>query len=181
MSHALANNPGTAALSPDFQGQVAPKAVKVLARWALTGGDAAGGPFAVVDKEHARIFVFAADGRLAGSTAVLLGQARGDASAPGVGAHVLAGIPVQERTTPAGRFASEPGHNQHGEAIVWVDYDAAVAIHRLRLAPSKAKRAQRLASESPADHRASLGCIVVGEVFYDGVVAPLLVSCPADT
>lgn len=162
------------AVAPDFRGLAAPVSVKALARWALAGGDAAGQPFAVVDKRQARIFVFAADGRLAGSSPVLLGQARGDGSAPGVGTRVLAGIPAHERTTPAGRFASQPGHNHLGEAIVWVDYHAAVAIHRLRPSPAQAQRAQRLASGSVDDKRVSLGCIVVSEAFFDGVVTPLL-------
>jgi hypothetical protein len=159
---------------PDFRGRVAPIPVQALARWAFTGGDASGQPFAVVDKLQARIFVFATDGRLAGSSPVLLGQARGDGSAPGVGTRVLAGIPARERTTPAGRFASQPGHNHLGESIVWVDYHAAVAIHRLRPSPVQAQRAQRLTSASAEDNRVSLGCIVVSEAFYDGVVAPLL-------
>lgn len=165
---------GNVSAAPDFQGQAAPASVKALASWAFADGDAAGRPFAVVDKEQARIFVFGADGRLAGNAAVLLGQARGDASAPGVGTRVAAGIPPQERTTPAGRFTSQPGHNLQGEAIVWVDYDAAVAIHRLRPSPVQARRAQRLASRSADDNRVSLGCIVVSESFYDNVVAPLL-------
>jgi hypothetical protein len=163
-----------AGAAPDFQGQAAPASAKALAHWALVGGDAAGQPFAVVDKPQARIFVFGADGRLAGSTPALLGQARGDDSAPGVGTRVLAGIAPQERTTPAGRFASQPGHNLQGEAIVWVDYDAAVAIHRLRPTPSQAQRAKRMASGAADDNRVTLGCIVVSEAFYDGVVAPLL-------
>jgi hypothetical protein len=162
------------AAAPDFRGLVAPTPVQALARWAFAGGDAAGQPFAVVDKPQARIYVFAADGRLAGSSAVLLGQARGDGSAPGVGTRVLAGIPALERTTPAGRFASQPGHNHLGEPIVWVDYHAAVAIHRLRASPEKAQRAQRLASAAAEDNRVSLGCVVVSEAFYDQVVAPLL-------
>lgn len=162
------------AAAPDFQGQTAPASVQALAHWALAGGDAAGQPFAIVDKLQARIFVFSVDGRLAGSTPVLLGQARGDGSAPGVGTRVLSGIPPQQRTTPAGRFSSQPGHNHLGEAIVWVDYEAAIAIHRLRPAPAQAQRPQRLASASVDDKRISLGCIVVSEAFYDGVVAPLL-------
>lgn len=158
----------------DFQGRAAPASVQALAHWAFVDGNAAGRPFAVVDKPQARIFVFDADGRLAGSTPALLGQARGDESAPGVGTRVLTGIPLQERTTPAGRFASEPGRNLQGEAIVWVDYDAAVAIHRLRPTPSREQRAVRMASGVADDNRVTLGCIVVSEAFYDGVVAPLL-------
>lgn len=172
VARAAAADSGTAA--PDFLGQPAAPSVQALARWAFSGGDAAGQPFAVVDKQRARIFVFSADGRLAGSTPVLLGQARGDESAPGVGTRVLSGIAPQERTTPAGRFASQPGRNHLGEAIVWVDYETAVAIHRLRPSPARAQRAQRLASDSADDKRLSLGCIVVSEAFYDSVVAPLL-------
>ena len=53
-------------------------------------------------------------------------------------------------------------------------YDAALAIHRLRPAAAHERRPERLASESPADNRISLGCVVVSEVFYDQVVAPTL-------
>lgn len=172
MAGAAAADPAVAA--PEFQGQFAPPPVQAVARWAYGGGDAAGQPFAVVDKPQARIFVFAADGHLAGSSPVLLGQARGDSSAPGVGTRVVSGIPAQERTTPAGRFTSQPGHNLQGEAIVWVDYDAAVAIHRLRPSPDQQQRAQRLASTSADDNRVSQGCIVVSVTFYDSIVAPLL-------
>ena len=78
------------------------------------------------------------------------------------------------KSTPAGRFTPEPGPNLEGEAIVWVDYDAAVAIHRLRPTPWQAQRARRMASGTADDNRVTLGCIVVNEAFYDGVVAPLL-------
>jgi hypothetical protein len=68
---------------------------------------------------------------------------------------------MAERTTPAGRFASEPGVNIHGEAIIWVDYDAAIAIHRLRPSPPAERRPQRLASASALDKRISLGWSVL--------------------
>ncbi|HEX2010225.1 MAG TPA: L,D-transpeptidase, partial [Roseateles sp.] len=93
---------------------------------------------------------------------------------PGIGQRVLSGIAPQERITPAGRFDSEPGRNLKGEAIVWIDYEAAVAIHRLRPAPPAERRPQRLASDSAEDRRISLGCVVVSAEFYDEVVAPLL-------
>src|SRR6478609_553057 len=141
----------------DFLGQAAPDPVQLLARWAADAGNAAGQVFAIVDKDAARIFVFAADGRLVGTAPALLGQARGDESAPGVGLRVSSGIPPAQRTTPAGRFDSEPGHNNKGEAIVWVDYDAAIAIHRLRPAAAAERRPERLASGTPADNRISLG------------------------
>ena len=152
----------------------APADMTGLLQWVQRSGDAGGQPYAVVDKRGARIWVFDADGQLAGTSAVLLGQAVGDDSAPGVGARPPASLAPHERTTPAGRFASEPGHNDKGEAIVWVDYAAAVAIHRLRPAPAEERRPQRLASDSPADNRISLGCVVVSTAFFDQVVAPTL-------
>lgn len=158
----------------DFRGQRAADEVKAVAHWAVARRDAHGRPFAVVDKKSAQVFVFAANGRLAGAAPALLGLARGDDSAPGVGQRVAQGITPAERTTPAGRFESEPGHNLRGEAIVWVDYTAAVAIHRLRPAPAGERRPQRLASEGADDNRISLGCIVVDDRFYDEVVASTL-------
>jgi hypothetical protein len=147
-----------------------------LAQWARRSGDTRGWPFAVVDKPNARLFVFAADGALLGSSPVLLGMTRGDeASAPDIAKRLrTTGIPVEQRTTPAGRFDAVPGRNDRGEAIVWVDYGAALAIHRLRPAPLAERRPQRLASPAVDDNRISLGCIVVAEVFYDAVVAPHL-------
>ena len=149
--------------------------VGAITDWARSG-DAQGRPFAVVDKPNARLFVFAADGQLVGSTPVLLGLTRGDApSAPDIAQRLRStGIPVEQRTTPAGRFDALPGRNDRNEAIVWMDYDAALAIHRLRPAPPAERRPQRLASPGVDDNRISLGCIVVPEVFYDAVVAPHL-------
>jgi hypothetical protein len=168
---------GGAAAAPsvvDFRGEHASAEVRRLAALALGERDAQGKPFAVVDKKAARLFVFDARGQLVGASAALLGSAAGDVSAPGVAKRAASYIPPDQRTTPAGRFDSEPGHNLDGEAIVWVAYDAAVAIHRLRPAPKAERRPQRLASATPDDNRISLGCIVVGERFYDMVVAPTL-------
>jgi hypothetical protein len=147
---------------------------RLVMRWVRQAADAHGQPFAVVDKTAAQIFVFDRNGRLAGSAPALIGQAFGDSTAPGVGDMPPPTIPVALRTTPAGRFASQPGHNLKGEAVVWVDYAAAVAIHRLRPAAPAERRPQRLASPSPDDNRISLGCVVVDELFYDTVVAPTL-------
>jgi hypothetical protein len=57
----------------------------------------------------------------------LLGGARGD-TVPGIGALQIADVLPEERTTPAGRFVGERGHNARGEDVVWVDYDAAVSM-----------------------------------------------------
>jgi len=141
--------------------------------WIQSTGDHGHLPFAIVDKRQARVHVFHADGSLAGESAALLGLTPGDEGVPGAGQRV-ADLSPSERTTPAGRFASEPGHNLKGEDIVWVDYDAAIAIHRVRPGPSRERREQRLASGTPSDNRISLGCIVVPVAFYEQVVSPVL-------
>lgn len=144
------------------------------ARWIAASHDAIGRPYALVDKKHARLLVFAADGRLAGSTPALLGLAPGDHALPGTGSKPLSQITFEERTTPAGRFASEPGRNLSGEHVVWFDYEAGLAIHRLRPGRSEAARLRSLATATPADNRASLGCVVVPAAFYESVIGPLL-------
>jgi hypothetical protein len=144
-------------------------------QWILRTNDHQGLPFAVVDKKQARIRVFDAAGHERGTSAALLGQAPGDGIAQDVGEHAQSGaVPFDERTTPAGRFVSEPGRNLRGEQVVWVDYDSAFAIHRLRPGASLAARQARLSSASPADNRATLGCVVVPVAFYLEVVQPVL-------
>jgi hypothetical protein len=160
---------------PDFASQEASGDARFVAEWVMQSADHRGLPFAVVDKKGAQVYVFAGDGRLSGATPALLGQAVGDESAPEVGAHTQAGeVPLHERTTPAGRFVSRPGRNLDGEHVVWIDYAAAVAIHRLRPGASFRSREARLASASASDNRASLGCVVVPAAFYDKVVQPVL-------
>lgn len=164
-----------AANKPDFAAHDASEDARFVADWVMESADHRGLPFAVVDKKDARIYVFEANGRLSGATAALLGQAVGDESAPDVGAHTQTGeVPAHERTTPAGRFLSQPGRNLDGEHVVWVDYASAFAIHRLRPGASLRSREARLASASAADNRASLGCVVVPAAFYEQVVQPLL-------
>ncbi|WP_255440596.1 L,D-transpeptidase [Caenimonas sedimenti] len=143
--------------------------------WVLRHGDHGGRPFAVVDKRLARIYVFDGQGRLTGETAALLGQTWGDHTVPGVGERAQTGsVRPDERTTPAGRFDSMPGRNLKGEAVIWVDHASAFAIHRLR--PDAAQRARqiRLATASPDDNRASLGCVIVSVRFYEDIIEPTL-------
>ena len=133
--------------------------------------DHRGLPFAIVDKKSAQLFVFDSAGQLQGAAPALLGLAPGDVELAPAGNQ---GIGPAQRTTPAGRFVSEPGRNLAGEAIVWVDYAARLAIHRLRPAAAHERRAERLASSTPDDNRITLGCVVVEPLFYDTVVAPTL-------
>lgn len=145
-----------------------------LARAAVAANDNKSGPFAVVDKQLARVFVFKGDGTLLGSSPVLLGLARGDASVPGIGERKMSEIRPDERTTPAGRFTSEPGRNLSGEDIVWVDYEAAVSMHRVRPNVKAERRLERLATPTPDDNRITFGCINVPTTFYEAIVEPAL-------
>ena len=147
---------------------------RYAAGWVASHADNQGMPFVIVDKKNARLFVFEPDGRLRAATAVLLGAGLGDESVPDIASRDPAGLQPHERTTPAGRFLSEPGRNLKGEDLVWVDYVAKIAIHRLRPDASRAQRTLRLASRDADDKRVSLGCIVVPVGFYDDVVKPAL-------
>lgn len=146
-----------------------------LTRRILASANHRGLPFAVVDKKAATLFVYSGNGTLAGSTPVLLGRAPGDASVPGVGERTQRGQLLDaDRTTAAGRYASEPGRNLTGEAVIWIDHANALAIHRLRPGPAHERRAQRIVSPNVQDRRISAGCVVVPVAFYESVVAPVL-------
>jgi hypothetical protein len=162
------------ATQPDFAGERASADARQVAQWAFESRDTKGRPFAIVDKKDARLFVFHADGRLAGASPALLGLAPGDHAVPGLGNREHGDIRPSERTTPAGRFVSEPGANLSGEHVIWIDYEEGLAIHRLRPAPASQRRAQRLDSATPADNRISLGCVIVPVAFYDSVVRTTL-------
>lgn len=171
-------NPEPSALPPLAAPLARPAALTrdaaYLRQWVMDRQDHRHQPYAIVDKKAAMLYVFDADGRLLGATEALLGAAPGDHSAPGVADGDLNQIPWADRTTPAGRFASQPGRNLTGEFIVWFDYQAALAIHRVRPGSQEARRIAGLATPTPADNRASLGCVVVAPEFYDAVVHPTL-------
>lgn len=172
---ALAAN--AAKLDADFERQHPSADARAVAGWVQASDDAGGKPYLIVDKKAARLFVFEADGRLLASTPVILGAALGDASTPGVGERAQNGtLTAEDRTTPAGRYVTEPGRNIHGEHVIWLDYGEALALHRLRPGRSYKTRAARLASSQPQERRLSLGCVVVPVAFYLDVVEPLLGS-----
>ncbi len=150
-----------------------------IAGWAADGGDAQGRPFMIIDKKAAEVHVFDATGRLTGTAPVLLGSARGDHSVPGIGQRPTAAVRPFERTTPAGRFITAPGRNLDGEQIVWIDYEAAVSMHRVRATVARERRLARLASASAADNRISYGCINVPVSFYEAVIWPAFSLAPA--
>ncbi len=142
------------------------------ANWVAASRDNQSLPFIVIDKVNAVVFAFDATGGLRGTAPALLGMARGDASVPGIGQRKLATITPAERTTPAGRFKASLGRDFEQD-ILWIDYDAALSMHRVIVGRRIDNRAGRLASPTPSDNRISYGCVNVPATFYDDVVKPL--------
>ena len=147
-------------------------AVRHVANWSVYSGDHQKMAFVIVDKKDARVWVFNPDGQVVSDTPALLGAAIGDDSVPGIGDKPLSQVRPEEKTTPAGRFIAEPGANLTGEDVVWVSYDLAVSMHRVRPLVKSERRLERLASPSPDDNRISFGCINLPPAFYEGVLSP---------
>lgn len=146
--------------------------VRQVANWSVYSGDHKQLAIVIVDKKDARVWVFNPDGKLVSSTPALLGAAIGDYSVPGIGEKPLSQVKPEEKTTPAGRFIAEPGTNLNGEDVVWVSYDLAVSMHRVRPTVKSEHRLERLASPTPADNRISFGCINLPPAFYEHVLSP---------
>lgn len=157
----------------DFSREQASRDARQLADWVIDSGDNLDKPFVIVDKTNAKIFVFDAGGRIRGAAPALLGSARGDHSVPGIGERELSDMRPEDRTTPAGRFVAALGRNFRGEDVVWVDYDAAVSLHRVITFNPEERRLHRLATPTPKDNRISYGCINVPAQFYNTVVSPV--------
>ena len=150
--------------------------IKKTAQWVAATFDNQRLPFVIVDKKNAQMVVFDAKGQFKGSTKVLLGLTAGDHGIADLAGREVSSLSPAERTTPAGRFAAEPGRNLQGEDIIWLDYAAQLAIHRLRPDNQQERRAQRLATASVADNRISYGCVIVPVAFYESVIGPVLGS-----
>jgi hypothetical protein len=163
----------SAAKTADLRGEQASASVRHIADWAVDSGDHKGLPFVVVDKVDSRVFVFDAQGRLRGASPALVGAARGDDSVPDIGSRQISSILPEERTTPAGRFTAVMGKGPKGEDILWVDYESALALHRVVTSVPQERRLQRLQSKEPGDRRITYGCINVPVAFYDSVVRPV--------
>lgn len=157
----------------DFAGEQASNDARQVANWAVKSGDHGQLAFVIIDKKNTRVFVFDSYGRLTGATPVLIGAAVGDDSVAGIGDRPIEEVMPSERTTPAGRFVAEPGRNTLGEDVVWVDYDAAVSMHRVRTLEPRERRLERLASPTTEDNRISYGCINVPVNFFETVIKPV--------
>lgn len=157
----------------DFGGAPASPDARRVADWVARTRDHMNAAFVIVDKKSARVHVFDAGARLRASSRALLGAAVGDDSVPGIGTRPIAQVRPEERTTPAGRFVAEHGRNLLGEDVVWVDYAAAVSMHRVRTTDPRERRLQRLASPALDDKRISYGCINVPVAFFERHIQPI--------
>lgn len=163
-------SPASAPQQVDFKDANPSEEVRQLAQSILNSNNHRRLPFLIIDKKQAMVFAFDGGGVVRGFTAVLLGMAIGDDSVPGIGQRKLSAIGLEERTTPAGRFVAALDRNLHDVEILWVDYDAAISLHRVVTGKPTERRAQRLASPTPFDNRISYGCINVPAKFFDEVV-----------
>jgi hypothetical protein len=145
-----------------------------IADWVIATGDNGGRPFVIVDKVAADVFVFSADGRLQGEAPALVGFARGDDSAPGVGDLALSAIRPDERTTPAGRFVMHFGAATEHRTVLWVDYADSISLHPVITTNPSEHRLERIRSAAAEDHRITYGCINVPSRFYTDVVVKAL-------
>jgi hypothetical protein len=166
------SSPASLLEQPGFLAEPASHDVLQMAHWVLETADNRGLPFVIVDKKDAKVFVLDGRGKLLGATSALLGLARGDDSAPGIGDRKLADIRPEERTTPAGRFVAGLGIGLHKQEILWLDYHLALALHRVLAHNSSEQRLERIAAASPRDKRITFGCVNVPANFYDRVVHP---------
>jgi hypothetical protein len=151
-----------------------PVNANVLINWVIATHDNGDLPFMVIDKDAAEVFVYDADGQSLGRAPVLIGEAKGDDSVPGVGDRELSNIAPEDRTTPAGRFVAKMGPASGHKRVLWVDYGDAISLHPVITSNKKEHRLQRLNSPTPDDNRITYGCINVPTAFYHKVVAPLV-------
>ncbi len=167
-----ASAPFHVARRADFGGLPPSADVEAVADWVAGAQDNGGMAFVIVDKKAAQLYVFNAVAQLMARSPVLLGSALGDESVPGIGDRPIDEVRPEERTTPAGRFLGERGRNARGEDVVWLDYDAAVSMHRVVTANAAERRPERLLTPTADDNRISYGCINVPVVFYESYLRP---------
>jgi hypothetical protein len=157
---------------PDFGQENPSPEARHVANWAFYSGDHGNKAVVIVDKKMAKVYIFSPRGELKAAAPALLGAAIGDHTVPGIGDKPLAQVLPEEKTTPAGRFVAEAGINTNGEDIIWVDYDAAVSMHRIRKVAEVERRYERLLSPTHEDNRISFGCINLPVDFYENALSP---------
>lgn len=147
-----------------------------MAQWIAASSDHMGMQGLIIDTKAANVHVFDSASRLLASIPVLLGSARGDDSVPDIGSRPIADVQPEERKTPSGRFIAEQGRNLNGEDVLWVDYDNAVSMHRVRASNPLKPRLERFATPAIADDRISYGCINVPIPFWETHIRPIFAN-----
>ena len=142
--------------------------------WIARTGNNEGRPYVVVDKRQARAWAFDAQHRHLANTPALLGLSLGDQEVADIRTRNVATLAKDARITPAGRFVTEPGVNLQGEDVIWMDYDAGLAMHRVRPDLAQASRLKRLANAVATEQRVTMGCVVLPVAFYEAVIRPHL-------
>jgi len=163
---------GADQLRADFGAEQPSAEARHVADWVVDSRDNRHLPFVIVDKLRSGVFVFDGQAQLRGAARALLGLAQGDESVPGIGSRRMSAIRPEERTTPAGRFLASMARSLEGDPILWVDYEAAIALHRVVTGVPRERRLQRLDSLVAKDRRITYGCINVPVKFFDDIVAP---------
>jgi hypothetical protein len=163
----------------DFGKQSAPSDVVQVANWVSVTRNNGKRGFIIIDKKQAQLYVFDPEGKLKNRTPVLVGKTIGDRALPGSGDKPIAQLRDDEKTTPAGRFLAMRGRNTRGEDVLWIDYQQAIAMHRLASVSAEERRAERLASPDPSDNRISNGCVNIPPRFYDSVLKPTITKLGA--
>jgi hypothetical protein len=171
-AHGLKAAPARHGPLADFGGTAVSPSVREVANWAFFTGDNHGRAVVILDKKEATVYAFDPRGRLFATAPALIGITVGDDTVPGVGDKPLADVRDDEKTTPAGRFVAQPGEDDDGVDVVWIDYDAAVAMHRVINKVPAERRPERLASPDPQERRISFGCINLPIPFYEQVLSP---------
>ena len=137
--------PGPPPLTEADFGAVLPTPdARQMADWVVLRHDNGALPFMVLDKRDARLYVFEARGHLVDQTPVLLGSAHGDDTYPGIGNVPIDQVRPYQRTTAAGRFVTRPGLDADRTDVVWLDYDAALAMHRVINKVKSERRLQQI-------------------------------------
>ena len=157
----------------DFGNMKPSPAAREMADWIVSRHDNGRLPFVVLDKHNATLYAFQPDGVALESTNVLLGQSHGDDTFPGIGNVPISKVKPYQRTTAAGRFVTRPGLDEDKTDVVWLDYDAALAMHRVINKVKSEHRLQRIVSSDPRVRRISWGCINIPIDFFDRRISPV--------
>jgi hypothetical protein len=165
-------------VAADFGSAQPTPAARKMADWIVARHDNGKLPFMVLDKRDARLYVFEANGELVDHTPVLLGSSHGDDTYPGIGDVPISKVKPYQRTTAAGRFVTKPGLDADRTDVVWLDYDAALAMHRVINKVKSEHRLQRIVSPNPAVRRISWGCINIPIAFFDRHISPVFGKQP---